>query len=664
MPHTNQSPKRQHLLQPIQLRHTQLKNRCVFGAHTTNMSNLGLPDAQHRAYYKERAQGGAAMIVVEPMPVHATAVLTRGNFLSNDDAVIAPFKQLVDECKAFGTVMIQQLYHVGQHGDAGLSFSPNWSPSGQPSYHDSDGSHAMSTGQIEELIQSFVDSAIRCQKAGFDGIELFANYHALIEQFWTPWSNHRTDEWGGSLENRLRFGSRIMEGIRTACGNDFIIGLAISYGDAHSPDLSLADKIAIVAHHDQARHMDYVSCGSGGYLGFDKLMPTFVFEEKVGLPLTAAVKQAVTHALVTCESHVRTPENADYIIASEEVDLVSIVRGQIADPQLIGKTQAQREDDIRGCISCNQMCWGRRSRDYWISCLVNPRVGREHDWHIHASSTPKKISIIGAGPAGLECARVLAERGHKVSVYEATPELGGQFRLAGLTPRRGQISELLSWYRTQLNQLDVTINYNSYMDAEDVCELDADDIIVATGSMADPTASQRWLWRDGNQSLPGLDHNVYSVEDVLRKEAKLGQALIILDEGGNWRGLGTALYLAQRGHQLTIVTPDAYIGKELTRTSADIELRRQLKQSGAVFMTESVISNWQTGSATITCLLDQSQTQVQATAIVVATTNRAFNDLELALLDQGKTYYTIGDCVAPRQASQAIYEGHKLGLEL
>nr|MCS5558235.1 FAD-dependent oxidoreductase [Oceanospirillaceae bacterium] len=472
------------------------------------------------------------------------------------------------------------------------------------------------------------------------------------------------DQWGGRLENRLRFGSRIMEGIRTACGNDFIIGLAISYGNAHSPDLSLEEKVAIVAYHDHARHMDYVTCGSGGYLGFDKLMPTFVFEEKIGLPLAAAVKQAVNHALVTCESHVRTPENADYIIASEDADLVSIVRGQIADPQLISKTQTQREQDIRGCISCNQMCWGRRSRDYWISCLVNPRVGREHDWHIQTSNTPKKIIIIGAGPAGLECARVLAERGHHVSIYEATPDLGGQFRLAGLAPRRGQILELLGWYQSQLQALKVTINYNSYMDADDLGQLQADEIILATGSMPDPTASQRWLWLAGNQALPGLDNKVYSAEDVLRKQAKLGHRLILLDEGGNWRGLGTALYLAQQGHQLTIVTPDPYVGKELTRTSADLPLRSQLKQLGTVFLVESVISQWQSSTATITSLLDHQQTQVEASAIVVATTNRAFNELELELTEGGISCHTIGDCVAPRQAMQAIYEGHKLGLEL
>ena len=202
------------------------------------------------------------------------------------------------------------------------------------------------------------------------------------------------------------------------------------------------------------------------------------------------------------------------------------------------------------------------------------------------------------------------------------------------------------------------------MDADDLSHLKADEIILATGSMPDPSVSQRWLWLTDKQDLPGLDHQVYSAEDVLRKQAKLGDRLILLDEGGNWRGLGTALYLAQQGHQLTIVTPGPYVGKELTRTSADLPLRSQLKQLGAIFLVESVISQWQAGTATITSLLDQQQTQVEASAIVVATTNRAFNELELELTQAGISCHTIGDCVAPRQAIQAIYEGHKLGLEL
>lgn len=663
------SPTRKSLFQPLQVGHKTLKNRIVFGAHTANMSVDGLPAEQHLGYYLERAMGGAAMIVVEPVPVHKHAVLTRGNFRHADDSVIEPFKAITEACKEYGTVMIQQLYHVGQHADADNAFAAGWSPSGMPSYHDSDGSHAMSEAEIEETIASFVAAAKRCQASGFDGIELFSNYHALIEQFWSPWSNKRTDQWGGSLDNRMRFSTRLCEDIRAACGPDFIIGLAVSHTPLGEFELQQSELLEIIRIHDQQQHMDYVSCGTGSYLDFGSLMPTFIYGEKLGVDLSTAVKQITKHALVTCESHVRTPENADYVVASGEADLVSIVRGQIADPHLANKALEQREEDIRGCISCNQMCWGRRSRDYWISCLVNPSVGREHQWggdRFISSSNSKKVLIIGGGPAGLECARVAAERGHQVTLCEAMPQLGGQFHLAGLAPRRGQILELLTWYQTQFEKLAVTVNYNTFMDAGDVSKFAADEVILATGSMPDGTGRQRWLGSE--TTLPGLDSKVVSAEEVMRKELRLtdGAPVIILDEGGNWRGLGTALHLAQQGHPVTIVTPDPYVGMELTRTSADGKLRSQLKQAGARFMVESVITQWHGTEkrATITSMLDGSSEEVSAAALVLATTNMAFNELELELSEREMKCHTIGDCVAPRQAPYAFYEGRKLGLEL
>ncbi len=191
--HTARAMPFPHVFEPLRLRHRTLASRITFGAHTANMAERGLPGERHLAYYRERALGGAGMIVVEPVPVHRTAILTRGNFLPGDDAVIPGFRAVVDACRAANPdiVMIQQLYHVGQHGDADNSFAPNWSPSGLPSYHDADGSHAMSEAEIEEIIEAFVTAAQRAQAAGFDGVELFAAYHALIDQFWTPWSNRR-----------------------------------------------------------------------------------------------------------------------------------------------------------------------------------------------------------------------------------------------------------------------------------------------------------------------------------------------------------------------------------------------------------------------------------------------------------------------------------------
>ncbi len=653
-----------HLMSPIRLRGHSLRNRIVFGAHTNNMSDMGLPGPRMAAYLLERALGGAAMIVVEPMPVHRTGILTRGNFLHGTDAVIPHFRRLTEPVKAAGAVILQQLYHVGAHGDADLSFAPHWSPSGGPSYHDSDGSHRMTEAEIEELIEAHVAAAVRCREGGFQGVEVWAAYHSLLDQFWTPWSNTRDDRWGGSLENRTRLSRTIIGRIRRACGEDFVIVLAVSISDAHPVTLSQEALLEIVALHDATGEVDYVTCGHGGYLDFERLMPTFLFGEKLTAPFTERLRRELRHALVTSEAHVRTPENGEAIIAAGQADLVSIVRGQIADPHLARKTAEGRAQDVRGCISCNQMCWGRRARDYWISCLVNPSVGREWEWggdRFTPAGRPRRVLVVGAGPAGLEAARAAAERGHRVEIAEAQPQVGGQFRLAGLQPRRGQILELLDWYERQFARLGVTLRLNTILEAEDVAGHPAEVVILATGSLPDPEARQRWL--PGAGALPGRENGgVWSAEDVMRRAARLGKAVIVLDEGGNWRGVGTAWALAEQGRKVVIVTPDPFVGKEIARTSADGPARARLARAGARFLTEHVITRWHGNGATVRSLLTGAEETIEASGLVVATTNLAFDPFPETF--PGKTVHRIGDCVAPRQAPYAFHEGRKVALQL
>ena len=649
-------------MSPLTLRGKRVRNRITFGAHTANMAQDGLPGPQYGAYLLERALGGAGMIVAEPMPVHRTGVLTRGNFRHEDDTVVPAFRRIVEPVKDAGAVVLQQLYHVGAHGDADLSFQPHWGPSGGPSYHDADGSHAMRETEIEEMIAAWVSAAVRCKEGGFDGVEIWAAYHSLLDQFWTPWSNRRDDQWGGSLENRTRLSRTILTETRKACGEDFIIGLTISYSDTYSVLLGIEDLAEIVALHDASGELDYVTCGSGGYLDFDKLMPTFVHGEKLTTSATKILKQAVVQAKVQSESHIRTPENAEQVIASSEADMVSIVRGQIADPHLARKAAEGRAEDVRGCISCNQMCWGRRSRDYWISCLINPSAGREWEWggdKFTPSESPKKVLVVGAGPAGLEAARVAAERGHRVVLAEATGQLGGQFRLAGLQPRRAQILDLMDWYARQFEKLQVQLRYNAFLSPEDVSAEGADVVVLATGSLPDDQGFQRWMPQA--QALPGLENgNVWSPEEVLRREARLDDTVILYDEGGQWRGAGTAWHLAEQGKTVTLVTPDAYVGKEITRTSADFPLRARLAKLGVEMITEHLIAEWHGDGATIRSMLDGSERRIDATALVMSTTNRSFDPLSEELSDM--TVHLIGDAAAPRQAPYAFHEGRKIGL--
>jgi NADPH-dependent 2,4-dienoyl-CoA reductase/sulfur reductase-like enzyme len=416
--------------------------------------------------------------------------------------------------------------------------------------------------------------------------------------------------------------------------------------------------------HDRDHLMDYVTCGSGSYFDFYKIMPTFMYPEKLGADLASVLKSTVRHALVTAESHIRTPENAESVLREGHADLVSIVRGQIADPHLAAKAEAGRAEDIRGCLSCNQMCWGRRSRDYWISCVINPSAGREWEWggdRFTRAEKPKRVFVVGGGPAGLEAARVAAERGHRVILAEASERLGGQFRLAGMQPRRSQILDLIDWYERQLGQLQVEVRLGSYAEADDVERESVDHVIVATGSLPPDGAFQRALPQF--DTIPG-GGPVLSAEAVMAREARPGQRVLLLDDGGNWKGCGTAWKLAEDGHDVTIVTPDALVGKELQRMAVDAPLRRALARSGVRFMTESAVVRWDGKRATITSLLDGNEQTVEADSLVFATTNRAEDSLPVELERRGIAYSAIGDCTASRQAAYAFHDGRKIALEL
>ncbi|MCA0434755.1 MAG: FAD-dependent oxidoreductase [Proteobacteria bacterium] len=648
------------LFQPLTLRHKTLRNRIVFGSHTANMSDRGLPGERHRGYYEERARGGAAMIVVEPVPVHRTAVLTRGNFLQGTDEIIPHFRKVTDAVHAHGAVICHQLYHVGQHGDADNSYEPSWSPSGLPSFHDSDGSHAMSDAEIEDVIEGFVQAARRAKESGFDGVEIFAAYNAIVDQFWLPFNNRRDDKWGGSFENRMRFSRTLLERIRRMAGEDFIIGLAVNMDPTSPVSQTITQLQEIVAWHDARQLMDYVTCGTGSYFNTTGIIPNVFYADKLGAPHAEALKQVVRHARVQCEALVRTPENAEEIVRSGQADTVSIVRGQIADPHLANKARAGRPEDVRPCLSCNQMCWGRRSRDYWISCLINPSAGREFEWggdRFTPAERPRTLLIVGGGVAGLEAARVAAERGHKVTLAEASDRLGGQFRLAGLQPRRQQIVDYIDWLERQLGRLQVRVLLNTPMDADEVKAFGADEVIIATGSLPDGKGFQRGM--PHFDALPGHDRgHVWSAEDIMARRVTPGRRVIILDETANWKGGGTALWLAEQGHHVTIVTGAVTVMAEMVRTSSDLQARARLRELGATLLPEHVMLEWHGDSATVQAYGGVPY-RIAGDDLVLAATNLS----ERGLADD-TGHATIGDATAARTAAMAIYEGRKWAMAL
>ena len=656
------------LFSPLTIRHVTLKHRLVFGTHTPNMSLEKRPGERHLAYYRARARGGAAMIVVEPLPIHPTAVVTRGQFHIPDASMVPHFRRLTDMCHAEGVVVAQQVFHIGAHLDIDNAFEAAWSPSGTASFRDGQGSHAMTGAEIEELLEGYERAAILLRQCGCDGIEINAGYNSLIDSFWSPLANRRDDAWGGSFERRLRFPIALLARIRKCVGEDFLIGLTISGDDNMPGGLDVAARQEIVAAIDRHGLVDYIPVKTGSYYDFASVIPPFMLDDMQGPPLAAAMKQAVRHARIQAESRIKTPANAERVLAAGQADMISLVRGQIADPQLARKAAEDRPEDIRPCISCNQLCLGRRSRDYWFSCLVNPSVGREYVWGeepFSRAAVSRRVLVVGAGPAGLEAARVCAERGHVVTLADAQDAIGGQFRLAGLQPRRDEIGALLAgYYQGRIDRLGIDLRLNARLDAAAVLASDADAIVVATGSRPAGTGFQRALPQPPR--LPGVEApNVYSVEQVLSGIAGLGRRVLLLDDLNGWlTASGTALHLAERGHAVTIVTAAPDVALSLEASAADEPMRQALVRLKVASITSSALLAWTGGLARFRSLLDGEESERAFDSLVLATTNQPDRALLDALADSGREVHGIGDCVAARTAAMAIYEGRTVGMLL
>ncbi|NQV45839.1 MAG: FAD-dependent oxidoreductase [Rhodospirillales bacterium] len=653
---------------PIKLRHLELRNRIVFGAHTVNMGEGGHPADRHFGYYRERARGGAAMIVVEPSPAHRTGILTRGNFLHEDDSVIPSFRRVTDECHREGATMIHQIYHVGAHGDQDNSWEPYWSPSGTPSMHDPWGSHEMTDIEVQELVHSFIEAARRDKESGFDGVDLFAGYNCLIDQFWSPLTNQRTDKWGGNLENRVRFSVEVCEGIRKMAGNDFIVGMTISGAEPVPGGLTLDDKLEVVRHLDERGLVDYFSVGNGSYLNrFSDIVPSFHFGMRLTETDAAAFKAVTKHALVTSEARIKTPENAENLLSQGHADMVSIVRAQIADPHLVNKAKEGRSEDIRPCISCNQLCLGRRMRDYWASCMVNPSVGREYEWNGDKpvpTETPREILVVGAGPAGLETARMAAERGHRVRLVEKLGEIGGQFRLAAGQPERGEIGGLITWYQTQLEKLQVRIDLRTEITADEIRNSGVDTVVLCTGSNPSRTGYQRAMPQ--RATLPGVEQeNVCTVHDVLDGSVTPGTNVLLLDDINGWLPAShTALHLAQQRHMVTVVTAAELPAAQMDYSSTGGTTRERFWKYGVEVLTSTSLMKWEGNTATLLNLYLGEEENRDFDTLVLATTNTVENSLTLALADDDIDIHTIGDATAARTASMAFFEARRLALTL
>jgi NADPH-dependent 2,4-dienoyl-CoA reductase/sulfur reductase-like enzyme len=371
------------------------------------------------------------------------------------------------------------------------------------------------------------------------------------------------------------------------------------------------------------------------------------------VPEAGEIKRRLTRALTIVNQRIKYPEQAETILAEGKSDLISMARAFIADPAFVSKIQQGRPASIRLCIGCNQECFGRLARKTSISCLQNPAVGRENEWADHrlrSATDSLRVAVIGGGPAGMKVAEIAAQRGHRVSLYEAEAELGGQVRLAARAPFREEFGEIASYLAGQLERLRVEISLGRRISAEEILALEPDVVIVATGSQ--PVAP----------TLPALSHcSLYSVRDVL-DDREVGQHALVLDADGHWAGLSAAEYLVQRGKKVTFVTSMPMLAPDIPTAGDRVAALRRLYPRGVRFLTGFSVGAVEGKDVVLVNPLSATKKRVEGVdAIVFAGNNRADDALYRSLKGRVRALHCIGDSAAPRRASDAIFDGQRVG---
>jgi 2,4-dienoyl-CoA reductase-like NADH-dependent reductase (Old Yellow Enzyme family) len=537
------------LLQPFRLKHLTLKNRIMSTAHEPNYHDNGMPGEQYRLYHVEKAKGGIAMTMTAGSAVvsqDSPAVF--GNLHVYKDEVVAPMKRLADECHDYGCAVMIQITHLGRRT---VWNKADWLPVLAPSPIREPAHRAVpkeiEDWDIERVIKEYAAGAQRMQAAGLDGIEIECYGH-LMDQFWSPATNKRTDEYGGSLDNRLRFSFRVFDAVRKAVGPDFIVGARLVADEDWDKGISKEEGIEICRRVVATGQVDFLNV-IRGHIDHDaplaKVIPMTGMASAPHLDFAGEVKQA-TKFPVFHAARIGDVATARHAVASGKLDMVGMTRAHITDPHIVNKIAAGREEDIRPCVGATY-CIDRIYDGLGALCIHNASTGREATTPhtIERTKGPaRKIVIVGAGPAGLEAARVAGERGHDVTLLEAAPHPGGQIRLAVQVKRRREIIGIVDWRVAQCERLGVKMKFNSYAEAADVRALSPDIVIVATGGL--PT----------QQTVDEGAELAVSSWDILSGDVRPAEDVLLFDDGAQHPGLAVAEYMAEAGSKLELMTPE------------------------------------------------------------------------------------------------------------
>lgn len=646
-----------YLFTPKKIGSLWIKNRILSTGHMTSYVRDGIPTDRLIAYHKERAKGGAGLIIVEANAVHPTAFFTADTICAFKDEVIPYYKKLAEAVHPYGTKMFVQLFHPGREVfPSGTSVAV--APSAVPADRFRIIPKELEIEEIRDIIKGYADTATRVKTGGLDGVEIVASHGYLPSQFWSPRLNLRKDIYGGqTIENRLRFLKEIIENVRERVGSEFVVGLRLSVDDLEDEGAEYGEIQEILQYIDkQIGGLDYFNLTGGSsatYASSAFIVPPAPVPPAHFASHAAKIREQVTVPIFVA-GRINDPVIAENVLANGQADMVGMTRAMICDPHMPNKALRGELERIRVCIGCDQACIGHMQMDIPISCLQNPVTGKELQYaDMPMAEKIKNIAIIGGGPAGMKAAVIAAERGHRVTLFEQSDELGGQVKMARKVPGREEFGELVSNLKRELDYYRVDVRLNTTVTKELILEMKPDEVIIATG---------------GKPYIPhveGIDlPHVVTAWDILTRQKEPGKKVVVADWKGDMTGVGVALYLKEIGCDVELVTSCYQVGysiQEKVRTFTltqlflkEIEMTSQYKLSKAG-PNSVTFSNIYTG---------QELKKENVDTLVLAYGLLQENDLFHELKEHVPNIYRIGDSLIPRTVEEAVLEGFELAASL
>lgn len=652
---------------PLKIRGATIRNRLMQTAHARHFSQNGVESDRDLAYFVERAKGGIGLITVGSTLVHPTGSLGNNglsySFLPESEAAL---RRVVDAVHAEGAAIFSQLNHCGPSAftsvldGLGLLWGPSemsWGASGEQC-------KVMEPEDIAEIVAAFASAAVRVKDAGVDGIEIVMAHNYLLGSFLSPIANRRSDDYGGSLDNRMRFGREVFAAVRERVGPGFALGVRLSLSEEVPGGFTLEDMAAVARRLIADGSVDFITVSTGGGPSMWKSLQTGYSGDGFLVEETAKLKAAVGDLPVFVVGGIDDPAMAEAVLAAGKADMVAMTRGQVADPEFARKALEGRDDEIVHCIRGNQGCIGRIAGGKPMGCTVNPAAGREAVFGIGTlvpAQRPGRWLVVGGGPAGMKAAEGLALRGHHVTLLEREAELGGQANLIVRLPGRAS----WHWVRTDLERslarLGVDIERGREATADFVEHFGADGVVVATGASAD---------RSGRSALrpapPGLESaRRFTLWEAIASPRDVGRRVVLMDDEGQHRIAGTAELMLDAGVEVVLVTRFNSLFPHTATTMEMPVVYQRLLGNGLQHHLNSWIGRVDGRRVEIVNLFTQTAIALdEVDSIVLGTTRHPEDALYRSLKGRVANLHRIGDCLAARTVDHAIYEGFVAGREL